>query len=66
MAFNPADYERDNKPERRVVAPGKHKVTIQSVSYDASKATIEVTYETADRATIRGWYPVEGPCWRRS
>jgi hypothetical protein len=61
MAFNPKDYERDSKPERRVVALGKHKVTIQTVSYDASKGTIEVTYETADRATIRGWYPVEGP-----
>ena len=61
MAFNPADYEQNSKPERRVVAPGKHKVTIQSVAYDASKGTIEVTYETSDRATIRGWYPVEGP-----
>jgi len=60
MAFNPADYERDSKPERRVVPPGKHRVTIQSVNYDASKGTIEVTYETADRATIRGWYPISG------
>ena len=31
------------------------------VGYDQSKGTIEVTYETADRASIRGWYPVEGP-----
>ena len=61
MAFNPKDYERDSKPERRVVAPGKHRVTIQMVSYDQSKGTIEVTFETADRASIRGWYPVEGP-----
>lgn len=61
MAFNPKDYEQDSKPERRVVAPGKHRVTIQMVSYDQSKGTIEVTYETADRANIRGWYPVEGP-----
>jgi hypothetical protein len=61
MAFNPKDYERDSKPERRVVAPGKHRVTIQMVGYDQSKGTIEVTYETADRASIRGWYPVEGP-----
>ena len=47
MAFNPADYERDSKPERRVVPPGKHRVTIQSVNYDASKGTIEFTYEIA-------------------
>ena len=60
MAFNPADYERDSKPERRVVAPGKHRVTIQMVDYDAGKETLVVTYETADRATIRGWYPVSG------
>jgi hypothetical protein len=61
MAFNPKDYERDSKPERRVVAPGKHCVTIQMVSYDHSKGTIEVTYKTTDRVSIRGWYPVEGP-----
>jgi len=60
MAFNPADYERDSKPERRVVPPGKHRVTIQTVDYDASKETLVVTYETPDRATIRGWYPVSG------
>jgi len=60
MAFNPADYERDSKPERRVVPPGKHRATIQMVDYDASKETLVVTYETSDRATIRGWYPVSG------
>ena len=60
MAFNPADYERDSKPERRVVPPGKHRVTIQMVDYDASKETLAVTFESADRATIRGWYPVSG------
>lgn len=61
MAFDPKDYDRDSKPERRVVAPGKHRVTIQMVSYDASKGNIEVTYEAANKASIRGWYPVEGP-----
>lgn len=61
MAFNPADYEQTSKPERRVMPPGKHRVTIQTVDYDASKATLAVTFEASDRATIRGWYPVEGP-----
>lgn len=61
MAFNPKNYDRDSKPERRVVAPGKHRVTIQTVSYDASKGNIEVTFELAYGASIRGWYPVEGP-----
>lgn len=60
MAFDPSAYEKSDRPDRRVVPPGKHRVTIQSVDWDSMKATLAVTFESADKTTIRGWYPTEG------
>jgi hypothetical protein len=61
MPFDPNAF--DNKPRsggRQTVPPGKHRVTVQSVTWDDIKAQLEVTFSVGD-ATIRGWYPVEGP-----
>jgi len=62
MAFDPSAYP--DKPRtsgtRQVVQPGKHRATIQNVEWDSMKATLAVTFSAGD-ATIRGWYPAEGP-----
>ena len=62
MPFDPNAY--DTKPRsgggRQTIQPGKHRVTIQSVTWDDIKAQLEVTFAAGD-ATIRGWYPAEGP-----
>jgi len=62
MAFDPSAYP--DKPRqgggRQVIQPGKHRVTIQAVEWDSMKATLAVTFAAGD-ATIRGWYPAEGP-----
>ncbi len=62
MAFDPNAYP--DKPRqggtRQVIQPGKHRATIQNVEWDSMKATLAVTFAAGD-ATIRGWYPAEGP-----
>ena len=62
MPFDPNAY--DTKPRngggRQTIQPGKHRVTIESVKWDDIKAQLEVTFAAGD-ATIRGWYPAEGP-----
>ena len=62
MAFDPSAYP--DKPRtgggRQVIQPGKHRATIQNVEWDSMKATLAVTF-AAGAATIRGWYPAEGP-----
>jgi len=61
MPFDPNAF--DNKPRtggRQTVLPGKHRATVQSVTWNDIKAQLECTFSVG-YSTIRGWYPVEGP-----
>ena len=61
MPFDPNAYpEKRAGSGRAAIQPGKHRVLIQSAEWDSLKSTLAVTFAAGD-ATIRGWYPTEGP-----
>ena len=63
MAFNPNAFPEKTKATggggSRMIAPGKHRVSIENVEWDGPRDQLVVTFSNGD-ATIRGWYPVEG------
>ena len=63
MAFNPNAFPEKSKPSggggSRMIADGKHRVTIEDVQWDGGRDQLVVTFSNGG-GTIRGWYPVEG------